>query len=71
VLVLQNVCRTIVFLFFMFAAPLQCNLALEWWNGTSIVPPLVMGMQTGSTNNHISQIFFALTAPIYSNGSIG
>jgi hypothetical protein len=32
--------------------------------GASTVPPLVMGMQTGSTNNHISQIFFVLAAPM-------
>ncbi len=35
----------------------QCN------DGTNTVPPLVMGMQSGSTNNHISQIFFVLAAP--------
>jgi hypothetical protein len=29
------------------------------------VPPLVMEMQTGSTNNHISQIFFVFPAPVY------
>jgi hypothetical protein len=53
------------FSFFMFAAPLQCTLAV-WYSacttmtngGTNTVPPLVMEMQTGSTNNHISQIFF-------------
>jgi hypothetical protein len=36
----------------------QCN------GGTNTVPPLVMEMQTGSTNNHISQIFFVLAAPM-------
>jgi hypothetical protein len=29
------------------------------------VPPLVMDMQTGSTNNHISLIFFVFVAPLY------
>jgi hypothetical protein len=29
------------------------------------VPPLVMEMQTGSTNYHISQIFFVFAAPMY------
>jgi hypothetical protein len=29
------------------------------------VPPLVMEMQTDSTNNHISQIFFVFAAPMY------
>ncbi len=51
--------------FFMFAAPLQCTLVV-WYSvyttmtngGTGTVPPLVMEMQTGSTNNHISKIFF-------------
>jgi hypothetical protein len=28
-------------------------------------PPKVMKLKTGRTNNHISQIFFILTAPIY------
>jgi hypothetical protein len=32
--------------------------------GTDTVPPLVMEMQTGSTNNHISQVFFVLAAPM-------
>ncbi len=36
----------------------QCN------GGTNTVPPLVMEMQTGSTNNHISRIFFVLAAPM-------
>jgi hypothetical protein len=36
----------------------QCN------GGTNTVPPLVMEMQTGSTNNHISQIFVVLAAPM-------
>ncbi len=55
------------FLFFMFAAPLQCTLAV-WYSacttmtndGTGTVQPLVMKMQTGSNNNHIFQIFFVL-----------
>jgi hypothetical protein len=34
----------------------QCN------GGTNTVLPLVMEMQTGSTNNHVSQIFFVLAA---------
>jgi hypothetical protein len=34
------------------------------------VPPLVMEMQTGSTNNHLSQIYFVFAAPIYSIGGI-
>jgi hypothetical protein len=33
--------------------------------GTGTVPSKVMEMQTGSTNNHISQIFFVLAAPMY------
>ncbi len=33
--------------------------------GTKHVPPLVMEMKTDSTNNHISQIFFVLAAPMY------
>jgi hypothetical protein len=36
----------------MFAAPLECTTT-----------PLVMEMQTSSTNIHISQIFFVLAAP--------
>ena len=56
----------------MFAASLQCTLAV-WYTvcttmtngGTGIVPPLVMELQTGSTNNHISQIFFVFAAPMY------
>ncbi len=36
----------------------QCN------GGTNTIPPLVMEMQTGSTNIHISQIFFVLAAPM-------
>jgi hypothetical protein len=32
--------------------------------GTGTVPTLVMVVQTGSTNNHISQIFFVLAAPM-------
>jgi hypothetical protein len=59
----------------MFAAPLQCILVV-WYSvcttvtngGTGTVPPLVMEIQTGSTNNHISQIFFVhLVAPILIN----
>jgi hypothetical protein len=57
--------------FFMFATLLQCTLAV-WYNvcttrtngGTGTVPPLIMKMQTGSTKNHISQIFFVLAAPM-------
>ena len=49
------------FKFFKFAASLQCTLAV-WYTvcttmtngGTGTVPPLVMELQTGSTNNHIS-----------------
>ncbi len=33
--------------------------------GTVPVPLLVMEMQTGSTNNHIYQIFFVFAAPMY------
>jgi hypothetical protein len=33
-------------------------------DGTGTVPPLVIELQTGSTNNQISQIFFVLAAPI-------
>jgi hypothetical protein len=33
--------------------------------GTKMFPPLVMEMQTGSTNKHISQIFIVLAAPMY------
>ncbi len=32
--------------------------------GTNTIPPLVMEMQTRSTNSHISQIFFVLAAPM-------
>jgi hypothetical protein len=38
----------------------QCTVG-----GTDMFPPLVMEMQTGSTKNHISQIFFVLAAPMY------
>ncbi len=31
----------------------------------TLIPPLLMEMQTGSTNNHNSQIFFVLAAPIF------
>jgi hypothetical protein len=35
-------------------------------NMTSVpVPPLVKEMQTDSANNHISQIFFVFTVPMY------
>jgi hypothetical protein len=37
----------------------QCN------GGTDMFPLLVMEMQTGSSNNHIFQIFFVLATPIY------
>jgi hypothetical protein len=30
-----------------------------------LVPPIGKELQTGSTNNHISLIFFLLAAPIY------
>jgi hypothetical protein len=33
--------------------------------GTVPVSPLVMEMQTGSTNNRISQIFFVFAPPMY------
>jgi hypothetical protein len=33
--------------------------------GSVPVPPLVMEKETGSTNNHISQIFFVFAAPLY------
>jgi hypothetical protein len=33
--------------------------------GANMFPPIVMEMQTGSTNKHISQIFFPLAAPMY------
>jgi hypothetical protein len=36
----------------------QCN------GGTNTGPPLVMEIETGSTNNHISQMFFVLAAPM-------
>jgi hypothetical protein len=36
----------------------QCN------GEPKTVPPLFMEMKTGSTNNHISQIFFVLAAPM-------
>jgi hypothetical protein len=32
-------------------------------DGTDMFPPTVMQMHTGSTNNHVSQIFFVLAAP--------
>jgi hypothetical protein len=55
----------------MCSAPLQFILVV-WYSvcttitngGTGTVPPLVMEMQTGSTNNHISQIFFVFAAPM-------
>ncbi len=46
-----------------FSSVVQC-LCHHTNGGTGIVPPLVMEMQTGSTNNHISQIFFVLAAPM-------
>jgi hypothetical protein len=30
-----------------------------------LVPPIGKKLQTGSTNNHISRIFFMLAAPIF------
>jgi hypothetical protein len=42
------------------------NMTVPMTNGgTGTVPLLVMEMQTGSTNNHISQIFFVFAAPMY------
>jgi hypothetical protein len=38
----------------------QCSIGV-----TVPVPPLVMEMQTGGTNDYISQIFFVFAAPIY------
>jgi hypothetical protein len=38
---------------------------MYWWYHTVPVPPLVMEMLTGITNNHIFQIFFVFTAPMY------
>jgi hypothetical protein len=34
----------------------------QCFGGNNTVPPLVMEIKTGSTNNHISQIFFVLAA---------
>jgi hypothetical protein len=57
--------------FLMFAAPVQYILATWYsvcttmtYDGTGTVPPLVMEKQTGSTNDHISKIFFVLAAPM-------
>jgi hypothetical protein len=57
--------------FFMFVASLQCTSAVYDTvcttmtnGGTGTVPPLVMELQTDSTNNHIFQIFFVLAAPM-------
>ncbi len=33
--------------------------------GTDMFPPIAMEMQTGSTNKHISKIFFVLASPMY------
>ncbi len=55
----------------MFVASLQCTSAVYDTvcttmtnGGTGTVPPLVMELQTDSTNNHIFQIFFVLAAPM-------
>jgi hypothetical protein len=40
-------------------------LYLQCTGGTVPVPPLVMEMHTGSTINHISQIFFVFAGPMY------
>ena len=37
-------------------------LYYQYNGGANTVPPLVMEMQTYSTNNHISQIFFVFAA---------
>jgi hypothetical protein len=39
-----------------------------YWSGTVVIDvlfSLLMNMQTGSTNNHISQIFIVFAAPVY------
>jgi hypothetical protein len=71
VLVLQNVCSTIFLNSLCLQHHYNVLLAVLYTvcttmtnGGTGIVPPLVMELQTGSTNNHISQIFFVLAAPM-------
>jgi hypothetical protein len=48
--------------FFMFAAPLQCTLVVWYsvYGGAGTVSPLVMEMQTGSTNTVITFPRFSL-----------
>jgi hypothetical protein len=41
-----------------------CTTMTNGGTGTDTNPPLVMEMQTGSTINHISQIFFVFAAPM-------
>jgi len=50
----------------MFSALVLVKLALfhQCIDGTDMFPPTVLEMQTGSTNNHVSQIFFVLAAPV-------
>jgi len=51
----------------MFLPLVLVELALyhECIRVTDMFPPLVVQMHTGSTNNHISHIFFLLAAPVY------
>jgi hypothetical protein len=51
----------------MFLPLVLVELALyhECIRVTDMFPPLVVQMHTGSTNNHISQIFFLLAASVY------
>jgi hypothetical protein len=37
----------------------------QYIGAADTVPPIGKELQTGSTNNHISRIFFMLAAPIY------
>ncbi len=66
----------------MFAAPLQCTLVV-WYSvcttmtngGTGTVPPLVMEMQTGSTNNHFlcvnsTNVMVVLVSSTSTNGAV-
>jgi hypothetical protein len=55
---LLNVCSTITM---YFDSAVQCLYTMTN-GGTGTVPQLFMIMQTGSTSNHISQIFFVLAA---------
>jgi hypothetical protein len=52
----------ILFPFSLTPASSTCTVYI---GGSELVPPLVMDIQTGSTNNHISQIFFVFAAPMY------